>query len=171
MKRKILKSILCSLLVIALLAAPMSAFAAKKVAYILKVSAAGSKGAFMRSGSSLKGGNGKDSIIGSLKNGTRVLYWGDKSGQMLKVMTSGGKTGYIYKGYLKTYGAMSSKQVYLTKSKSVVYKKAGATMKKKGSIGKGKPVFVYKTIGEYALVKNLAGGSGYVKMNALKKAL
>ena len=171
MKRKVLKAILSSLLIVALLSASVSALASSKVAYILKVSASGSKAAYMRSGSNKAGGNGSDSIIGSLKNGTRVLYWGNKSGQMLKVMTASGKTGYVYQGYLKTYGAMNRKQIYLTKSKVAVYKKVGSAMKKKGSIGKGRPVLVYGVNGSYALCKTLSGSTGYVKTSALKKAL
>ena len=171
MKRKVLKSILCSLLIVALISAPMSALAASKVAYILKVYTTDStRKVNVRSGSSLKGGNGSSGIIGTLKTGTRVLYWGEKSGQMLKIMTNNGQVGYIYQGNLKTYGAMSRKQVYLTSASTAVYKRSGSTMKRSGTIGKGKPVFVYGIKGGYALVKNLAGGSGYIKTSALKKA-
>ena len=170
MKRKLLKSILCSLLVVALLAAPMSALAASKVAYILKVDVGSSKLANVHAGSALRGGNGDSTIIGTLKNGTKVLYWGEKSGQMLKIMASNGKTGYIYQGSLKTYGAMSRKQIYLAKSSTNMYKKSGSSLKKSGSISKGSPVFVYKVSGNWVLVKNMSGSSGYVKSSTLKKA-
>ena len=166
MKRRIFKSILCTLLVIALLAAPMSALAASKVAYILKVSVPGSPGTYVRSGSTIAGGKTSD-IIGSLKNGARVIYWGQKSGQMLKVMTSNGTIGYVYQGNLKNYGAMSRKQVYLTKASTPVYKRSHT---RKGTLGKNKPVFVYRVNGGWAMIKTLSGSSGYVKTSALKKA-
>ena len=166
MKRRIMKSILCSLLVIALLSAPVSALAAKKVAYILKVSVSGAPGTYMRSGSTKAGGKESD-IIGSLRNGQKVVYWGQKSGQMLKVMTSSGETGYVYQDNLKSYGAISSKQVYVTKGSTTVYKRSGA---KKGTIAKNKPVFVYATRGEWAMIKTIGGATGYVKTSAIQKA-
>ena len=170
MKRKIFKSILCSLLIIALVSAPMSALAASKVAYILKVNGGSAGKVYVRSGSSLKGGNGSSGIIGTLKNGTRVLYWGQKSGQMLRVMTNSGAVGYIYKGNLKAYGAMSKKQVYLTNGSTALYKRSGSSMKRSGTLGKNKPLLVYRISGGWALVKNLAGKTAYVKMSSLKKA-
>ena len=167
MKRKVLRSILCSLLVITLLAAPMSALAASKVAYVLKVSVPGSPGTYVRSGSTIAGGSESD-IIGSLKNGAKVIYWGKKSGQMLKVITPDGTIGYVYQGNLKNYGAVSSKQVYLTKAKTAVYRRSGTL---KGTIGKNRPVFVYRVNGNWAMIKNLSGSTGYVKISSLKKAL
>ena len=173
MKRKVLKSILCSVLIVALLSAPMSALAAsKKVAYILKVyTTDSSKKVRVRSGSSLKNGNGSSDVIGTLKIGTKVLYWGDKAGQMLKIMTPGGKTGYIYQGNLKTYGAMQASQIYLTKSNTAVYKRSGSKMVRKGTVGADVPVVIYALKGDWAYVKGLTGASAYVKTSALKKAI
>ena len=172
MKRKVLKSILCSLLIVALLSAPMSALAASKAAYILRVyTTDSSRKVYVRSGSSLRGGNGNSGILGTLKSGTRVLYWGEKSGQMCKIMTNGGAIGYIYQGNLKVYGAMNRKQIYFTNSSTGVYRASGSSIRKVGTIGKNKPVFVYGLRGGYALCKNLAGATGYIKASALKKSL
>ena len=162
MKHKALKSIICSLLIVVLLSAPMSALAASKVAYLLRVSVPSTKGTYIRNSSS--------EIIGSLKNGTRVLYWGNKRGQMLKVMGPNGSTGYVYQGHLKTYGAMGKKQVYLTKGSTGLYKRAGGSMKKSGSIGKNRPVFVYNNVGGWSLVKSMTGKTAYIKTSALRKA-
>ena len=166
MKRKLLKSILCSLLIITLVVAPISALASSKTAYILKVT--GSDKVNVRSGSSVKGGD--SGIIGTVKPGTRVLYWGVKSGQMLKVMGANGQTGYIYQGNLKSYGAVKRSQVYLTKSATTTYKKSGSTLKKKGTVSANYPVVVYKVIGGYAQAKNISGTTVYIKTSALKKA-
>ena len=167
MKRNIIKSILCSLLIVALLAAPVSAMAASNVAYILKVSVSGAPGTYMRSGSTKAGGSTSD-ITGSLKNGTRVLYWGKKSGQMLYVMAANGKTGYVYQGNLKTYGAVNVRQIYATTSSTGVYKKSKGSMKKIGTVGGGIPVCVFNTTDGYAYVRNLAGKTAYIPMSSLK---
>ena len=166
MKRKLLKSLLCSLLILAFVSAPISALAASKTAYILKVT--GSDKVNVRSGSSVKGGD--SDIIGTVKPGTRVLYWGEKSGQMMKIMGANGQTGYIYQGNLKSYGAVKSSQVYLTKSATTIYKKSGSTLKKKGTVSANYPVFVYKVVAGYAQVKNISGTTAYIKTSALKKA-
>ena len=166
MKPNILKSILCSLLIVAMLAAPVSALAASRVAYIFKVSVSDAPGTYIRSGKSSDG----NAVIGSLKNGTKVLYWGSKKDQMLQVMTPDGKKGYVYQGNLKVYGAANTRQIYLTTESSTgVYRKSGSSYKKAGSIGMGIPVIVYKTTGNWALVRNMNGSSAYIKTSALKR--
>ena len=167
MKHNVIKSILCSLLIVALLAAPISAFAASNVAYILKVSVSSAPGTYMRAGSS-KAGDKSNQIVNSLKNGTRVLYWGKKSGQMLYVMSADGKCGYVYQGNLKNYGAVNVRQIYATTSSTGVYKKSGGKMKKVGTVGAGIPVCVFKTTDGYAYVRNLAGKTAYIPLSALK---
>lgn len=162
MKRRVLKSILCSLLIVALLTAPMSALAASKKVYILKVSVSGSTGSLVRS---KQGGE----VIGSLRNGTKVLYWGEKSGQMLKIMASNGRTGYVYQGNLKNYGALNRKQFYVTKNAAKLYKRSGSSLKKAGSIKKGVPVFVYTTNNGWAYIRNMSGAAAYIKTSDLTK--
>ena len=169
MKRNILKSILCSLLIAAMLAAPASALAASKVCYIFKVAVSNAPGTYMRSGKTAD----SNAIIGSLRNGTKVLYYGTKSSmneQMLKVLTPDGKRGYVYKGNLNTYGAATARQIYLTTQSSTgVYKKAGSKYRKVGSVGKGIPVVVYKSKGKWSRVRNMNGTSAYIKTSALKR--
>ena len=167
MKRNMFKTVLCSLLIAALLAASVPALAASKVAYILKVSVPGSPGTYMRSGSSKAGGT--SNITGSLKNGTKVLYWGVKSGQMLKVMSANGKTGYVYQGNLKSYGAVRTNQLYATTGKTTVYKRSGSKMVKKGTVGQNIPVILFSTNNGWAYVRSLSGASAYVKASSLKK--
>ena len=167
MKRNLMKSILCSLLIVALLAAPVSAFAASKVAYIFKVSVSGAPGTYMRSGSSKAGGSSSD-VIGSLKNGTKVIYSGKKSGQMLYVTAANGKSGYVYQGNLKNYGAVNVRQIYVTTSSTGVYKKSSGSMRKVGTVSAGIPVVVFSTSGNYAYVRNLSGKTAYIPMSALK---
>ena len=170
MNRKIIKSILCSLLIVALLAAPVSVLAAGKAAYILKIAASDAPGVYLRSGTDPKNLNKTtDNVIGRLKNGTKVLYWGHSVGQMMLVMTANGKSGFVHKGNLRTYGAMNTKQLYVTKNASAVYRRSGSSMHRVGSVSKGLPVVVYRTNGGWAYIRNLSGKSGYIKTSDLKK--
>lgn len=155
MKRNLMRFV-SSLLLIALIMMPASAFASN--AYIFKVNNGGS---YVRSESGEK--------IGSLRKGARVLYWGKKKGQMLEVMMASGKVGYVYQGNLKRYGAMSTKQLYITNSSAKLYKRSGSSMKRKGSVDKGVPLIVYKTNNGWAMVRNLAGKAAYIQTSELKK--
>lgn len=162
MKRKVLKSVLCSLLAIAMLMAPMSALASTKTALILKVNADWVR---MRDGSDVG-----DDVITRLRKGTKVLYWGVHDDEMYKVLTSSGKTGYIYKGYLSTYGAMKLNQVYITTGSTKLYKRSGSSLKGNGTLAKGKYVVVYKTSGGWAYIKTMSGKSAYCQTATLKRA-
>ena len=95
MKRNVFKSVICSLLIVVMLAGSMPAFAAS-VARIMKVN-----GDYVRLRESSDEGS---SVITRLRKGTKVLYWGVKDGSMYKVMTTSGKVGYVYGEYLTTYG-------------------------------------------------------------------
>lgn len=162
MKRKSLKAVLCSLLVIAMLVAPVSGLASSKLALILKV-----KGDYVRM---REGAGAGDRVIGRLRKGTKVLYWGSHEDEMYKVCTSNGTIGYIYKGYLSTYGAMKKSQVYVTTGSTKLYKRSGGSLKRNGSLSKGKYVVVYKAAGGWALIKTMSGKSAYCQTRTLKKA-
>ena len=162
MKHNILKSILCSLLIVALLAAPVSALAASNVAYIFKVSVSDAPGTYVRSGKA----SDNNAVIGSLKNGTKVLYLGSSNGQMLNIMTPSGDTGYVYKGNLTTYGAIGKSRIYVTTQSTGVY---NSSKKKAGSIGAGVPVVLFSTSGNFAFVRNINGTAAYIPTSALKR--
>ena len=171
MKRKMFKSILCSLLIITLLAGPItSALAASNVAYILLVwTEDGTNKVIVRAGSNKRGGNGNDAILGSLPVGTPVLYWGGSSGQMLQIMTPTGQVGYIFYKNLKVYGALNRNQVFLTNSSTPVYKNSGTSIRRTGSVSAGIPLLVYGLTGGYAIVKNMFGATAYVSAASLTK--
>ena len=162
MKRNILKSILCSLLIVALLAAPASAFAASGVAYIFKVAVSDAPGTYMRSGKS----SDNNAVVGSLKNGTKVLYLGSSNGHMLQVMTPSGDVGYVYKGNLATYGAIGKSRIYVTAKSTGVYNSA---KKKVGNVGAGVPVVLFSTSGKYSLVRSITGTAAYIPTSALTR--
>lgn len=160
MKRKILKALVCLVMIISCTMAPIAATAAKP-AYILKVSADYAR---MR-----KGPYGTYDIITTLRKGTKVLYGGENSGAFCKVYTTNGKSGYVYKSYLSTYGAVKKSNIYRTKSSAGFYKRSGNSLKKSGTVSKNQFVLVYKKNGDWAFVKSLTGKSGYMKLSSLKK--
>ena len=158
MKRFTWKKIVCALLITATLMAPVSA-SASSVARIMKVSADWAR---------MRSIDGEE--VARLRKGTKVLYWGAKEDQMLKVMTSNGKTGYVYKDYLSLYGAMKKSAVHVTTKSTKMYKASGSSLKRNGTLSKGKYVVVYKTSGDWAFIKTMSGKSAYVKKANLKKA-
>ena len=85
MKRNVFKSVLCFMMILAMLMAPMTASAASN-ARIMKTNTD-----WVR----LRSESGEQ--IARLRKGTKVLYWGSKDDEMSRVITSNGKTGYVYK--------------------------------------------------------------------------
>ena len=158
MKRNVLKSVLCFMMILAMLMAPMTASAAS-VARIMKTNTD-----WVR----LRDGNGAQ--IARLRKGTKVLYWGSKDDEMCKVITTSGKTGYVYKKYLTTYGAMRLDSVYITTASTQMYNRSGSSLKKSGKLAAGKYVMVYKTSGNWAYIKTMGGKGAFVQKNTLKKA-
>jgi len=158
MKRNVMKSFICFLMIVAMLMAPMTASAAS-VARIMKINAD-----WVR----LRDANGGQ--IARLRKGTKVLYWGSREDDMYKVLTSSGKTGYIYKDYLTTYGAMKLSSVYVTTASTQMYNRSGSSLKKDGRLASGKYVMVYKTSGNWAYIKTMTGKGAFVQKDTLKKA-
>lgn len=157
MKRNVWKAIVCFMMMVAMLVASIPASAAS-TAYIMKVNADRVR---------LRGSAGD--IIRTMRKGTKVLYWGSKDGSMYKVLTSDGKTGYVYKNYLSTYGAMKVSSVYVTTSSAPTYKRSGNNLKRSGSLAAGKYVMVMKTSGNWAYAKTMTGRSIYLQKSYLKK--
>lgn len=158
MKRKTWKSILCALLIVLTLMAPVSASAAT-TARIMKVN-----GSWVNLRSS--GQNGY--VVKNLRKGQKVLYWGVKNGEMYKVMLSDLKTtGYVHKDYLTTYGAFKLNQLYKTTASTKTYNLSG---KSNGTLGKGKFVAIYQTKGQWGYGKTMSGKTVVVNRGNLVKA-
>ena len=162
MKRKFLKPLVCILLAVSMLLAPLSAMAASSKAYIMRVNVSGAR---------LHSDTGADrTAIAKLAKGTKVLYWGSKNDAMCKVVTQSGKVGYIYKNYLSTYGVVKKSAVYTTRATTKLYKRSGSSLKSNGTLSAGKYVVVYRTYGNWAYVKTMSGKGAYVNKSYLKKA-
>ena len=159
MKRNLWKSILCIALILVLTLAPLSALAASRTAKILKVNVDKAR---MRESSS-------GEIITTLDKGTKVLYLNRTDGAYCKVCTTNGTTGYVYKSFLSSYGAVRADQVYVTKASTTLYRRSGNSLRKSSTVKEGVYMLVYKTNGSWAQVKSMTGKSGYMKLSSLKK--
>ena len=159
MKRNLWRSILCLSLILVLVLAPMSGVAATKTAKILKINVDQAR---MRTGAS-------GEIITTLARGTKVLYLNRTDGAFCKVCTTDGTTGYVYKGFLSSYGSVRADQVYVTTGSTTLYKLSGNSLRKSSTLKSGTYMLVYKTNGNWAYVKSMSGKSGYVKLSSIRK--
>ena len=159
MKRNLWKSMLCLSLILVLVLAPMSGMAATKTAKILKINVDQAR---MRTGAS-------GEIITTLARGTKVLYLNRTDGAFCKVCTTDGTTGYVYKGFLSSYGSVRADQVYVTTGSTTLYKLSGNSLRKSSTLKSGTYMLVYKTNGNWAYVKSMSGKSGYVKLSSIRK--
>lgn len=163
MKRRFLMIVLCVLLIASTVLAPASALAAsKKTVQILQVVVDGAR---VR-----KGPGSSYDVITSISNGAKVFYLGKEKNSFCYIRTDHGTKGYIYRGFLKSYGAAYASQIYYAKQKTKVHKKASGSSGKKTTLSKGQHVIVYSVSGNWAYIKTLGGTGGYVKKSALKKA-
>ena len=159
MKRKVLLLAVCLMLVVSTMVAPLSASAATWK--IMKINV---------SGAHLRTGPGDYPWIKSLSKGTQVLFKGKTSKAFCQVTTKDGSTGWVYKEYLSNYGAVNSKQVYRTRSKTKLYKSPSTSARRVTTVSSGAYVLVYATRGGWAYVKTTSGKGGYMKTSSLKKA-
>ena len=161
MKRRFLSMVLAILLIMATVIAPVSASAASKVK-IMRVTTDGAR---------VRKGPGNYDVVTSVKKGSKVFYLGKTKTSFVKVRTSTGTTGYMYKGFLKAYGTCYKSQVYYSKKKNLaMYKKASTRSSKRTRLSKKQHVIVYQVKGSWAYVKTLGGTGGFVKKKYLKKA-
>ena len=141
---------------------PAMAYAASDVVQIMKVN---EDGARVR-----KGPSSSYDVITSCKEGERVFYLGKTKEAFMYVRTSKGKVGYMYKGFLKTYGSCYKSQVYYCTKKANMYKKASSSSSRVAKLSKNQHVIVYQVSGNWAYIKTLGGKGGFVKKSVLKKA-
>ena len=159
-----LVAVTCLVLIATMVIAPFSASAAsKKVVYILKITVDGAR---LR-----KGPSSAYDVITSLPKDSRVFYLNKMQGAFAYVYTENGQKGFVYKGFLKAYGAAELDQVYYSTGDGVrVYKRANTGADRVTTLDKYQHVVVYQTKGNWAYVKTLRGKGGFVQVSNLKKA-
>ena len=165
MKRRVLMIALSVALLLAMVIAPVSASAASssKTVKILKVTVDGAR---VRSGPS-----SAYDVKTSVSKGSKAFYLGKIKDSFAYIRTEKGVVGYMYKGFLKSYGAAYRYQIYYsTKSSVKVYKKASSSSKHVTRLSKNQHVIVYQVKGSWAYIKTLSGKGGYVKKSVLSKA-
>jgi len=162
MNRRIVSLVLMVALLLATAIVPMGASAATKVK-ILKVTVDGAR---VRQGPS-----SAYAVKTSVKKGGKVFYLGKMKNSFAYVRTSGGTQGYMYKGFLKSYGTCYKSQVYYSKKSGLkIYKKPSTRSSKVTKLSKGQHVIVYQVKGKWAYVKTVSGKGGYCQASALGKA-
>lgn len=166
MYRKFLRLAMCILLAATLLTAPIGATAAasNQVVRILKVTADGAR---VRQGPSSAYG-----VITSIRKGESVFYLNRNKEAFCYVRTANGQIGYMYKGFLKPYGAAKLDQIYWARTGGVhVYKKNRTSAGRVTTLTNKQHVIVYATQGNWAYVKTLSGQGGFVQLHQLQKAV
>lgn len=165
MYRKFLRLTMCIILAASLLMAPVGATAASSnsVVRILKVTADGAR---VRRGPSSAYG-----VITSIRKGQSVFYLNKTKEAFCYVRTANGQQGYMYKGFLKSYGAAKLNQIYYARANGVrVYKKNSTRAARVTTLTNKQHVIVYATQGNWAYIKTLSGQGGFVQLNHLKRA-
>ena len=161
MKRRMMVLVLVVAMLASMVFVPVSASAASKIK-ILQVTVDGAR---IRLGPSTAYG-----VITSLKKGSKVFYLKKMKDSFAYVCSSSGVKGYMYKGYLKSYGTVYSNQIYRTTKKGYLYKKASSGSSRVTRLSKNQHLIVYQVSGNWAYVKTLGGKGGYVKKSILTKA-
>ena len=162
MKRRTISLVLLIALLLATAIVPVGASAATKVK-ILKVTVDGAR---VRQGPS-----SAYAVKTSVKKGAKVFYLGKMKNSFAYIRTSGGTQGYMYKGFLKSYGTCYKSQVYYSKKSGLkVYKKPSTHSSKVTKLSKHQHVIVYQVKGKWAYIKTVSGKGGYCQASALGKA-
>lgn len=166
--KRFLGLVLTVVLIVAMLM-PVEAFAASskkntsksKIVYVMTVNTDGA-----RVRSTAEGGE-TDNVLGSLKAGTKAFYLG-KSGSWYLMCSENGVRGYVFKGFLDYYGAVSLSSIYQANGSTKVYKKASLNSGRSGSLKGGQYVVVYAVSGDWAYIHTISGLKGYVKVSSLR---
>lgn len=163
MLRKMSKACLALLMAVLLASAPVTALAKAKTVNILVVT-----GDYVRLRSEPSAATGD--VVTTLGKGSKVFMLTYNKGWVY-LRTSRGKMGYMYKDYLKFYGAAKLNSIYFVSSSSLkLYKKASTSAGRVTTLPRWEHVIVYATSGKWAYVKTLSGKGGFALRSGLTKA-
>lgn len=108
-------------------------------------------------------------IITKLRTGTKVLYLGDGGNMQAKVVTSNGTYGYVYRGYLKVYGAISKNRIGYNTADAALYLRDGEHLNWVATLPAGQFVYLLQLNGNWAYVRLVNGKSCYMRLDTLAK--
>ncbi len=156
MKRRIMTFMICMIMLASMMVMPMNALASGKYMTVT-------------SNVNLRSNDNINDVVGTLKKGTTVYYTGKKYKAFYQIKTSKGKTGYVFKMYLKDAGSKGEGMVCRVKSNSVLYKKASTDSRKVASLMEGRYVQIISTGDGWAYVRTTNDKKGYIPTSQLKK--
>ena len=99
-----------------------------------------------------------------------MISTGKASQSYYKIMTLGGKVGYIFRDHVEKLGTVDSTQLYKTTQKVNLRRKASKTASRVKKLAAGEYVMVISVADGWAHVKTIDGKRGYVNESYLKKA-
>lgn len=159
MKNRILRVVLCALLIAAMTAVPMAASASKSLVMILKTTV---EGARLR-----EGPTSAYEVVRSLDKGEKVFYSGQTDSNFCLVRTTKGEVGYIYEGFLTNYGNVRTDMVWYANGYTRIYSSPSTGSSRSGSLEKNEHVLMFRTSGDWAFIRTMTGRSGYVPLSAI----
>lgn len=160
MKQRIMKILISLVLVCSMVMIPIVAQASEPI-YILVVTADYAR---MRDQPSADG-----NIVTTLRVGTKVMYLGDGGNMQCKVVTADGTYGYVYRGYLRVYGAFSRNRIGYNTADASLYVRDGDHLSWVATLPAGQFVFLLKLNGNWAYVRLMNGNTCYMQLTTLAK--
>lgn len=160
MKKRIFKVLISLMLMLSMVIIPIAAQASETL-YILVVTEDWTR---MRD-APVRDAN----IITKLRAGTKVLYLGDGGNMQAKVVTSNGTYGYVYRGYLKVYGAVPKNRIGYNTADADLYLRDGEHLNRVATLPAGQFVYLLQLNGNWAYVRLVNGKNCYMRLDTLAK--
>ncbi len=109
----------------------------------------------------------EDGTIESLRAGTKLMYLYDGGNMQCWVSTTSGKKGYIYRGYVKVYGAYSRNRIGYNTENASLYVRNGEHLEWVATLPAGEYVFLLRLNGNWAQVRLRNGKTCYMSTDTL----
>lgn len=162
MKRNLFRLIVCVMIVLTVIIAPVSTAYAASTMKLMKVNVDEAR---------LREGPGDYEVITTLDKGEKVFYSGKMENAFCLICTADGEIGYIFRDFLSNYGVIRADQVYYAISGGTrMYKTASTSASTVEKLNRHEFVIVYKTAGNWAYARDLNGRGGYIPLSKLEKA-
>lgn len=162
MKRNVIRLIVCVLMILTMVIAPISTAYAASTVKLMKVNVDGAR---LREGPS-----SAYEIITSIRYGKKVFYSGKMESSFCYVCTEDGQKGYVFRDFLSNYGVVRVDQVYYATGHARMYSRANTGSSRVETLTKNEMIIVFKTAGKWAYARTLDGKAGYVQLSYLNHA-